>query len=252
MALPPELTDEILFHLRHDKQTLLNCSLVAKSWVYRSQKLLHEWHLHFTPETFRAWQETVSPTSMESLQYVHSLTYSEFYTFDIFHGDYLKPPLHRLQHITFDDVWFVQPDPTKSLPASQNTISSLYLCRVDIFSVTIVNLINFFPNLKELHIHQCMILGHRTVPIPPFSRSPSGKLHLTKVGKMDMALLSSCFSEVELAYDELEIVDCGQAYSDVLPIVYACGKALARLKLSPPSCKPWRYAPYTYPAADLT
>ena len=252
MSLPPELIDEILFHLRHDKQTLLNCSLVAKSWVYRSQKLLYEWHLRLTPETFRTWQETASPTSMESLQHVHSLTYSEFYTFDIFHGDYLKPPLHRLQHITFNDVWFVQPDPTKSLPASQTTISSLYLCRVDIFTITIVNLINFLPNLKDLHIHQCMIFGHLTVEIPPFTKSPRGTLHLTDIGAMNMALLSSCFSDRELGYDELEIVDCGQSDSDVLPIVYACGKALVRLKLSNPPCKPWRHAPHTYPAADLT
>ena len=186
---------------------------------------------------------------MESPQYVRSLTYSEFYPLDIFHGDYFKPPLHRLQHITFDDVIFAQPDPTDSLPASQNTVSSLYLSRVDIFSPTIVNLINFFPNLKELHINKSMIPGHQTVGIPPFSRSPAGKLQLTSISVKNMPLLSSCCPEMELGYSEIEIVYCTNAYPYVLPILYACGKALARLKLSPPSCKPRRHAPYTHPAA---
>ena len=40
MILSPELVDEILVHLRHDKQALRKCSLVSKLWTYPSQKLL--------------------------------------------------------------------------------------------------------------------------------------------------------------------------------------------------------------------
>ena len=87
MVLPPELIYEIIFHLRHDKQALLKCSLVTNLWAYSSQKLLHDWHLRFTPETFQAWKETAPSTSIEPLQHVRSLTCSSFDPLDDFHGD---------------------------------------------------------------------------------------------------------------------------------------------------------------------
>ena len=99
MALPPELVDDILIYLRHDKRTLLNCSLAAKSWVCRSQKLLHDWHHCFTPETHRTWQETASPTGAEQLQHVRSLTCSRFNRLLPSHRGYFKS-FPRLLHIT--------------------------------------------------------------------------------------------------------------------------------------------------------
>ena len=150
MALPPELVDEILTQLRDDKQTLLNCSLIAKSWAYPSQKLLHDWHLCFIPETYRTWQETASPTRMELLPRVRSLTYRNFDSLHPFRRDHLKS-FHRLQQITLRDISLnIQSDIINYLPASQNTLSSLYLANVSIYNTALVDLINHFPNLRDL------------------------------------------------------------------------------------------------------
>ena len=241
MVLPPELIDEILFYLRHDKLTLLKCSLVAKSWAYRSQKLLFNWHLHFTGgKTFRMWRETASQTNFESLEYVRSITCSEFDSLDDFHGNHLKS-FHRLQHITLHLVVSTRSDLANSLPASQNTLSSLHLSDVTLYNTAIVNLINHFPNLSQLHIDHCTFRWHGwDAPSP--SRSPSGKLRLTGLGVEDMKALFSCLSNLELEYDELEFVDFPSAFLRdnvyVPSIVYACGHALARLELCSFTCKP--------------
>ena len=241
MALPPELFDEVIFQLRHDKPTLLNCSLVVKSWVYWSQKLLHDWHLRFTPETFRTWQETASLSSIESLQYVRSLTCSQF-PIDDFHEDHLKS-FHRLQHITLHRVTSIRPDLTNLFPASQNTLSSLHLSLLSIHRTVIANIIDCFPNLRKLHIDRSRIsYGPMNTPFP--SRSPRGKLRLTGLLAADMGSLCACLCGLDLGYDELEIVNPpSRPNSFVPPIVHACGEALERLKFSPSSCKPQCYAP---------
>ena len=244
MALPPELIDEILFRLRYDKRTLQGCSLVAKSWVYRSQKLLQDWHLRFTPETYKTWRETASPARIKSLQQVRSITCSGFNSLRDVHGEHLQS-LHRLQHITLDNVKSAQRDLINLLPASQGTISSLHLSRVSIYDTGIVRLINYFPNLREFDIDQSKILKD-PLSIPPSSRSPRGKLGLADLRKQDMTALSACLARLEPAYDELEIVNTyGLSYPDLPPIIYACGKDLARLVLDPAYGKPVCYAPCT-------
>ena len=101
-TLPPELVDEILIHLRHDKKALCHCSLVAKSWTYSSQKLLYA-RVHITPSAYQTRQEIASPTSTELLQHVHSLTCHQFQSLHDLHKDYLES-FHRLQRLTLDDV----------------------------------------------------------------------------------------------------------------------------------------------------
>ena len=251
MPLPSELVDEIIFQLRHDKPTLLICSLVAKSWVYWSQKLLRDWHLRFTPETLRIWKETASPEGMGLLQHVRSLTCARFHPLDKFHGDHLRS-LNRLQHIVLCRVSSIRSDLTNSLPASQNTLSSLHLSLVFACDNAILNLIVHFPNLKNLHIERCTIWqGFRN--FRSTSRSPRGKLRLTDLTNRDMSTLSAHLSKLELGYDEIEISSTLYGPSDLtlLPIIHACGKALARLEFSP-SCGKFRcYAPCVYTASAI-
>ena len=251
MVLPPELIYEIIFHLRHDKQALLKCSLVTNLWAYSSQKLLHDWHLHFTPETFQAWKETAPSTSIEPLQHVCSLTCSGFDPLDDFHGDHLKS-FHRLQHITLHLITSTRPDLANSLLASQNTLSSLLLRNVFFFDTAVVNLINHFPNLRELDIDQSMIHNDRE-NVPSSSISPRGLLHLTDLRAGSLVSLFTCLSGLELEYDELEMVGptSSQPCLYVPPIVYACGKALVCLKLSPHFCEPQRHASRTHPVAPF-
>ena len=87
MALPPELIDEILAYLQVNKRMLQDCSLVAKSWVYPNQKLLHM-NAHLTPETYRIWQENVSPAGTEPLQHFRILSWHYFYPLQSSYGDY--------------------------------------------------------------------------------------------------------------------------------------------------------------------
>ena len=124
-TLPPELVDEILIHLRHDKKALCHCSLVAKSWTYSSQKLLYA-RVHITPSAYQTRQEIASPTSTELLQHVHSLTCHQFQSLHELHKDYLKS-FHRLQRLTLDGVDGVDSDVVNLFPAFQNTLSSLSL-----------------------------------------------------------------------------------------------------------------------------
>ena len=251
MVLPPELIYEIIFHLRHDKQAFLECSLVAILWAYSSQKLLHDWHLRFTPETFQAWQETASSTSMEPLQHVCSLTCSGFNPLDDFHGDLLKS-FHRLQHITLHLITSTRLDLANSLPASQNTLLSLLLSHVSFFDTAVMNLINHFPNLRELHIDQSRICKDRE-NVPSSSISPRGLLRLTDLRAGSLVSLFTCLSGLELEYDELEMVGptSSQPRLYVPPIVYACGKALAHLKLSPHFCEPQHHASCTHSVAPF-
>ena len=242
--------DEILLHLRSDKQTLLNCSLVAKSWVYRSQKLLHVWHLSFTPETLRAWQETASLESMELLQHARLLTCSWFRPLESFRGDHLKS-LYRLQHITLHYITSARSDLTNFLPACQNTLSSLHLSAVSVYDVAIMGLINYFPNLRELHIDRSTIWKDFWTT-PSSSRLPHGKLRLTDLVDQHMSTLSLHLSKLELGYDEIEVFNTHRSpQPSVPPIIYACGKALTRLEFSTPSRKFWCYAPRTYTASTI-
>ena len=59
MLFPPELVDEILTHLRRDKQALRNRSLVTKSWTYPCQKLIYT-PVRITPSTHQTRQEIVA------------------------------------------------------------------------------------------------------------------------------------------------------------------------------------------------
>ena len=113
-----------------------------------------------------------------------------------------------------------------------------------------MDLIDYFPNLRELHIDQVAIWKDHSTTLSS-SRPPRGKLRLTRQTEY-MAELSSCLSELELAYDELEAINLrNKSYLYLPPIIYACGKALTRLELDPPHCKPWRRAPCTYTASII-
>ena len=248
MALPPELVEEILIYLRHDKRTLLNCSLVAKSWIYTSQKLYY-WDQCFTPETYRTWQETASPTSTELLQHVRLLTCSLFTSLDDFHRDHLKL-FHRLQHLTLTRIGSIRPDVIDLLSASLNTLSLLHLCYVSVYDSILAKFIDCFPNIRELHIDQATIEEDDSTS-PSASRPPRGKLRLNCLRARDMAVLSSCLSKLELEYDELEVASSlNRPYLYLPPIVYGCGKTLARLELEPLESKFPCYEPPILRAAS--
>ena len=230
MTLPPELIDEILTDLRDDKPTLRNCSLIAKSWVYPSQKLLYA-HVHLTPETHRIWQENSSPTSAELLQHVRTLKCHNFHSLEPSHGDYFGS-LHCLERLAFCELVPVEPNITNLFSAFQTTLLSLSLSHVFLTWAAFTTVVDYFPNLRDLHVTRFSFVGD-VRSVPPLSRPPRGKLRLSSLSRENISVLSNGLSASELRYDELEIVNMGsQTPSRTRSIISACGGTLKRLVLA--------------------
>ena len=233
MILPLELLDDILIHLRRDNQALQNCSLVARSWTYPSQKLLYT-RVRITPSRYQTWQEIASPTSAKLLRHVQSLMCRQFRSLHDLHDDYLKS-FHLLQHLSLDHR--VDLDTTNLFPAFQNSLSSLSLSHVSLTLDAFINLLCYFPNLRRLQLFNSRFdSGHLTVPPP--STPPRGALRLFMLSqkRADIPLRALCALEPE--YDELEIYRVYDSPSHVRSIISACKKTLAHLKLGPRDCKP--------------
>ena len=142
MTLPFELVDEIITHLQHDKRALQNCSLVAKSWTYPSQKLLFA-SIVLTPEIYKKRQEN-GPPSSAVLQHVRTLTCHRFSLFGVLQGDFLKS-LHRLQDLALYGRVHIDPIAPNQFLAFQDTLSSLTLYRVSLTRSTFICLIAISP-----------------------------------------------------------------------------------------------------------
>ena len=234
MILPQELVDEILVHLRNDNQALQNCSLVAKSWTYPSQKLLYTYVL-ISPIKYKTWQEIASPTSAELLRQVYSLKCFRFNSLYDFHEGYLKS-FHHLQRLSLDQVHHVDLDTTSLFPAFRNSLSSLSLSHVSLTLDAFINLIGHFPKLKELYLNEPRFDSeHLTVPPP--STPPHGALRLFMLsdGSADIPLRALC--ELKPEYDELEIYRVHGNPSHVRSIISTCEKTITHLRLGPQDCK---------------
>ena len=238
MILLPELTDEILTHLQDDERTLQNCSLVAKSWVHSSQKPLYS-HVHLTPVTHRTWRKKVSPTS-GVMQHVRTLSCRGLDSLHSFHGDFFKS-LHLLERLDFHGSMRIEPNVTNLFTTFQTTLSSLSLSGVSATWGALVNVVDYFPNLRDLHLGQSSFVGG-CWGVPPLSRPTRGKLCLFTLSSVDMSILSAGLSASKLQYNELEIIDVvGPTPSRaIIPIISACRKTLTRLVLGSYDCK-FRY-----------
>ena len=231
MDLPPELLDDILIYLRHDAQALRNCSLVAKTWTYSSQKLLYA-HVSITPSTYRRWQEIASPTSAELLRHVHSLTCRLFDSLYDFRDDYLKS-FHCLQELNMYQVHNIDSNTVNLFPAFRNTLSSLSLFHVSLTLDAFIKLLGYFSNLKKLHLYNPTFdTEHLTAP-PPSSTSPRGTLSLYRLSPESMDIFLRGVCGLELEYDELVICGIDGSPSHFRSLISTCEKTLTHLKLGP-------------------
>ena len=234
MILPPELVDEILIHLQHDKQALQNCSLVAKSWTYSSQKHLFT-DISITTSTYRKWREIASPTSAELLQHAHSLICYQSQSLHDFHEDYFKS-FHRLQFLSLERIRDIDLDAVHFFLAFQNSLSSLSIFRVSLALDALIKLLGYFPNLRKLYLNELTFCAeHRTTPPP--SISPLGMLSLSTFSVKNADILLRRLCELELEYDELYIYEVHGNISHIHSVVSACAKTLTHLKLGPYDCK---------------
>jgi len=188
MRLPPELIDEIFSHLSLDEpQTLRNCSLVAKSWVYRSQKRLFE-TIHISELTHSSWANSISPANLELLHHVHFLTLhtTTWWCHIPVHGihhlsDYL-PSLYNLESLVLSLMHLrVDFSQIKNFSAFRLTLSSLSLRNCHLSTYVLITLVNYFPNLVDLELRIPIYVGdyHR---VPPLSRPLHGRLSVQTCG----------------------------------------------------------------------
>ena len=235
MILPPELVDEILTHLQHDKQALRNCSLVAKTWTYSSQKLLYA-HVNITPSTYLRWHEIASPTSAKPLRHVRSLNCFQLQSLYNIHEDYLKS-FHCLQNLSLHDSGNIEFNTVDLFPAFQNTLSSLSLANLSLTSDAFINLLGHFPNLRELHLSELTFCAElRTTPPP--STPLRGALALLTLSTYDHTnILLRGLCEFKLEYDELEIFGVHGNPSHVRSLISTCEKTLEHLILGALDCK---------------
>ena len=179
--LPPELLAEIINHIPDDK-SLRNCSLVAKSWVYPSQRCIFRAVNVSRTTRLKSWSETISPTNIEVLQHVRSLTYNIANTPGSRHPplDFLRdysPSLPHLKRLIFFSGFLPSPTQLGTYSPFQRSLSFISLWGCSVTVSRLVTLVNYFPNLAHLEL---MGLSHKVDgrPALPFSR-PLQKLTVT-------------------------------------------------------------------------
>ncbi|KAF9645588.1 hypothetical protein BDM02DRAFT_3119996 [Thelephora ganbajun] len=205
MHLPEELLDEIFGHLPpDDRRSLQNCSLVSKSWLQPSRRLLFA-RIIIESTTYQSWLDKISPTNTGLLCHVRSLTY--------FIGgddcgvsllrDYL-PSFFQLQQLSF---CFTNIEPTiyehlEWFSAFQHTLSRLYFAHVLITWSAFVALIGYFPNLRDLNIFRSSFQVD-DLPVPPPPHALRGKLSITFRDMIGFPV--DRLVGLKLEYEELEM-----------------------------------------------
>jgi hypothetical protein len=136
---------------------------------------------------------------------------------------------HQLQHLTVDDVELNAID---LFSAFQNTLSSLSLYQVSFTLDVFIQLLGYFPNLRELHLGKpTFCADHRSTPPP--STPPRGTLALSTLSAKNADILVRGLSELGLEYDELDIYKVNGNPTCIYSLISSCGKTLKYLKLCP-------------------
>ncbi|KAF9781572.1 hypothetical protein BJ322DRAFT_1076994 [Thelephora terrestris] len=208
--LPEELLDEIFSHLRpDDRQSLRSCSLVSKSWLEPSRRLIFSSILiHF--HTYQSWLSTISPTNTGVLRHVRSLEYFHHHQkpSDPRRGvyslrDYL-PSFSHLHTLTFRnfDVEETIPDHLEIFSAFQHTLSSLSLVHVSITWSTFVALLGYFPRLRHLEVRRVLFRVDDR-PAPQMNHALRGRMVIDQLDNEGLKPFIDWFSGLRAEYEEL-------------------------------------------------
>ena len=220
MNLPQELLDEILSYLPpYDTKSLKSCSLVSKSWVEPSRRLLFA-NVHIRLGTYNSWKDTISPTNANLLRHVRSLTFfshirfayprysrysslpvRSFYTL----RDYL-PSFSQLRTLT---LYCIHIEPTISerlelLSAFRHTLGSLTLTTVSATWSSFVAFVGHFPNLRDLAILEASLQAD-DLPVPTTIHAGRGSLCVNLVAE-NMDVLCNRLAELKPEYNVLRLV----------------------------------------------
>jgi hypothetical protein len=182
--LPQELLDEIISHLPpDDKQSFRNCSLVAKSWIHPSRRLLFNIIGTLREATLWSRINDVSLKNAELLHHVHTLSVVIDISLHqrspgapaVFLNDE-SPAFPRLKHLVLYSGSSSSIVQFGVSLASRRTLESISLCCCPLTSCTLVTLINHFPKLAHLKLYS-VFHDVDNEPIPPLSR-PLRKLSI--------------------------------------------------------------------------
>ena len=136
MELPPELLDKIISHVHpNDKKLLQNCSLVAKSWVYPSQKRIFKAVDVWGDTHLKLWLDAISPTNVRVLEHIRSIQCQITKPPDSPHPpvDLLRnysPSFRQLERLTFFSGFLPSLTQISAYSAFQHTLSHLLSKRV--------------------------------------------------------------------------------------------------------------------------
>ena len=239
MNLPQELLDEIFSHLsdRARPSTLRSCSLVSKSWLTPSRRLLFS-RISIDVNKYQPWLEQIPPTNTALLRHARTLTYfiQGYEINDLrYHvcllRDYL-PSFCQLQTLNLCnlDIEPTIPDDLHLFSAFQHTLSSLSFSWVTIAWSSFVALVGNFPQLRKLEIIGTSFREDER-PVPEVSHVLCGKLFVDLFTKRSMGLPSHRFAELKPEYEELEILG---TYEHNL--IAAVEKTLKSLKINLHDC----------------
>ncbi|KAF9645595.1 hypothetical protein BDM02DRAFT_493178 [Thelephora ganbajun] len=232
MYLPEELVDKILGHLPpDDRWSLENYSLVSKSWLQPSRRLLFA-RIIIESTTYQSWLDNISPTNTGLLRHVRSLTYYHIGGDEATGSrcgvyalrDYL-PSFFQLQQLT---LYIMNIEPTicehlEWFSAFQHTLSSLSLSLVSITWSAFVALVGYFPNLRDLYIYEPSFQVDDR-PVPPLPHPLRGRLVVISGRVTEFPI--DRFVGLKLEYEEL--VMYGRYETS---LVDAVGGTLKRLKI---------------------
>ena len=213
-SIPLELFYEIIGYI-DDKESLENCSLVAKSWEDPSRKRLFK-YIQTPPGSLETWLERISQGRNGTLlEHVYRLTCNDEFSWtllypdqpeshDAFRGHYRS--LRRLRHLklcTADIDTSLQV--TESVfSVFRNTLSCITLLSCGVSKSLIPTLVNCLPNLQYLCLKDVDFIDsdsdeESTLSI---SRSPLKRLSIGEQSVESLGFLSRLW-ELELRFDEI-------------------------------------------------
>ena len=242
MEIPQELVDEILNYLslgdKQDQQSLRNCSLVSKSWINSSRRRIFE-SVVIGGANRRLWLDKISPSNIDLLWHVRSLSLisdpwkrepsSKSTDFNDLYAYF--PSLRRLHTIKLYDTRISPdiPERVEVFSACQQSLSSLIFAVVSLPWRSLIALIGYFPNLRNLELRG-ISFEDTDRNTPPLSRPLRGKLSFYISGEEHLAALSCWFAGLEVEYEELATNVGHMSGPHSQRVVTACGKTLKFLE----------------------
>ena len=218
MTLPPEIFNEILGYVQADwrgRRALIACALVASWWTGPSQRRLFSSVL-INERNHKRWVDSVVHSRSKSrlLAYVLSLRHGRGPSWGVGYqmrdlppdsGEYLSD-MHNIHTLTLSRIK-VEPVNEEGLhccfSAFRRTLTYLSL---DVFATsfnTFVTLVDYFPNLKSLHLRSFWVEPDEG-PVPPLSRPLRGGIHFHDLSPRGLEFFDR-FAKLDLEYEELVV-----------------------------------------------